>query len=383
MAYYESVARVGRDVAEALAYAHSRGVLHRDIKPSNLLLDADGKVWVTDFGLATAEDTDALTETGSLVGTLRYMAPERFEGQSGPGGDVYALGATLYELLTLRPIFDEPNRARLMKMVAHESPVPPRKIDRGIPLDLETIVLKATAKELSHRYNSAEPMAEDLRRYLEGRPILARRIGPVERVWRWSRRNPIPAASLAALFLILSFASAGMTVLWRRAEGQRRRADGLLELSERRRIEAEASRLDADRHRDAAEANFAKARAAVDELLTRVSESQLLERAGAPAAARRAAPLGALLLRGLRPAAGGRPDAQGGPGRRPAPAGRDPARAGRRGPVGGDPAQGPRPAREGPARAAGRPRPPRGWRAAASMLGTLGLDPVHPPDGRR
>jgi eukaryotic-like serine/threonine-protein kinase len=282
-AYYRSVARVGRDVADALAYAHSQGILHRDIKPSNLLLDVDGTVWITDFGLATGAGADALTETGSLVGTLRYMAPERFEGWSDPRSDVYALGATLYELLTLRPIFDDPNRARLMKLVAHQAPVPPRQVDPAIPLDLETIVLKATAKEPGHRYASAEAMAEDLRRHLEGRPILARRIGLVERGWRWSRRNPTLAGSLAALFLILSVASTGMTVLWRQAEGQRRRAeaqriraDGLLELSDRRRKDAEASRSEAERLRAEAEANFAKARAAVDELLTRVSESQLL-----------------------------------------------------------------------------------------------------------
>ena len=138
MAYFRSVARVGRDVAEALAYAHSQGILHRDIKPSNLLLDADGTVWITDFGLATGEGADALTETGSLVGTLRYMAPERFDGWSDPRSDVYALGATLYELLDLRPIFDEPNRARLMKMVAHEAPraaAPDRPGDPARPGD--------------------------------------------------------------------------------------------------------------------------------------------------------------------------------------------------------------------------------------------------------
>ncbi len=170
--YYRSVARVGADVAEALAYAHSQGVLHRDIKPSNLLLDVAGTVWVTDFGLAKAAECDALTDTGDLVGTLRYMAPERFEGWSNPRSDVYSLGATLYELLTLRPLFDEPNRARLMKMVAHEAPIAPRKLDPAIPRDLETIVLKSIAKEPEQRYLSAEQMAEDLRRFLSDLPIL-------------------------------------------------------------------------------------------------------------------------------------------------------------------------------------------------------------------
>jgi serine/threonine-protein kinase len=276
ISYFRSVARVGRDVAEALAYAHSQGIVHRDIKPSNLILDADGTVWITDFGLATGKGSDDLTATGDVVGTLRYMAPERFEGGSEPRSDVYSLGATLYELLTLQPIFDESDRARLMKLVAHEAPIPPRKLDLAIPLDLETIVLKAIAKVPDHRYESAAEMAEDLRRYLEGRPIVARRISPVERVVRWSRRDPDLAAWMATVLLILLLSSVGMALLWRSAENQRRRADKLLELSETRRRETEKSRDEAQRYRAEAEAHFTKARAAVDELLTRVSESQLL-----------------------------------------------------------------------------------------------------------
>src|SRR5206468_11200242 len=115
--FYRGVARLGLQVADALAYAHRQGVLHRDIKPSNLLLDAQGTVWVTDFGLAKAEGADELTHTGDIVGTLRYMAPERFDGQSLPQGDVYSLGLTLYELLTLRPAFAESNRGRLLEQV--------------------------------------------------------------------------------------------------------------------------------------------------------------------------------------------------------------------------------------------------------------------------
>jgi serine/threonine protein kinase len=274
--YYHAVARVGADVADALAYAHSQGILHRDIKPSNLLLDVDGTVWVTDFGLAKAAEADGLTETGDLVGTLRYMAPERFEGWSNPRSDIYSLGATLYELLTLHPLFDEPNRAKLMKMVAHEAPVAPRKLDPGIPRDLETIVLKAIAKEPEQRYGSSGQMAEDLRRFLADQPILARRTGRVERLWRWSRRNPALAGSIAALFLFLAIGCAGMTVLWRLAEDQRSRADGLLELSQQRWLATLTHQAEAQSQRARAEASFGKARAAVDELLTQVSESQLL-----------------------------------------------------------------------------------------------------------
>ena len=121
-------------------------MIHRDIKPSNLLLDTDGVVWVTDFGLAKAED-DGLTQTGDVLGTIRYMAPERFLGQADPRSDVYALGLTLYELLVLRPAFDSPNRLALIEQVRNVDPPRPRSIDPRIPLDLETIVLKAVEKD--------------------------------------------------------------------------------------------------------------------------------------------------------------------------------------------------------------------------------------------
>src|SRR5439155_13273700 len=129
--YFRTLARIGPQVADAMAYAHQQGILHRDIKPANLLLDAQGNVWVTDFGLAKAfEGEDGLTNTGDIVGTLRFMAPERFDGRSEPRSDVYALGVTLYELLTLRPLFAESNRAQLIERVLHEEPVPPRQVDR-------------------------------------------------------------------------------------------------------------------------------------------------------------------------------------------------------------------------------------------------------------
>jgi hypothetical protein len=120
--YARSVARIAVQVAEALAYAHSQGVLHRDIKPSNLLLDTRGTVWVTDFGLARLEGLDELTHTGDVVGTLRYLAPERFNGRSDPRGDIYSLGLTVYEMLTLRPAFAETDRSLLIKQVTQEEP---------------------------------------------------------------------------------------------------------------------------------------------------------------------------------------------------------------------------------------------------------------------
>jgi serine/threonine protein kinase len=208
--YFRSVARVGVQVADALEYAHRHGVLHRDIKPSNLLLDTAGTVWVTDFGLAKEYDSEELTSPGDVVGTLRYMAPERFEGRSDPRSDVYGLGMTLYELLTLRQALDDSHRVRLIERIKQENPPLPSKIDRRIPRDLETIVLKAIAKEARQRYTSAEALAEDLRRVLADRPIRARRTPLLERAWRLCRRNPalsVLTVSVAMLLLIVAIGS--------------------------------------------------------------------------------------------------------------------------------------------------------------------------------
>jgi serine/threonine protein kinase/WD40 repeat protein/tetratricopeptide (TPR) repeat protein len=205
--YFRSVARMGAQVAAGLDYAHQQGILHRDIKPSNLLLDARGTVWITDFGLAKAEGTEELTHTGDIVGTLLYMAPERFRGRSDPRSDVYGLGVTLYELLTLRPAFEDSYRPRLMERVTHDDPPRPRKIDRSIPRDLETIVMKAIAKEAGRRYQTAAELGEDLERFLAGEPVRARRIGTWERGAKWVKRRPAVAAllvvsAIAALSLI-------------------------------------------------------------------------------------------------------------------------------------------------------------------------------------
>jgi serine/threonine protein kinase len=246
--YFRGVARIGVQVAEALGYAHKHGVLHRDIKPSNLLLDAQGTVWVTDFGLAKAEGSDDLTGAGDVVGTLRYLPPERFEGCSDPRGDVYSLGATLYELLTLRPAFDESDRARLLERVTRGEPPRPRRVDGRIPADLETIVLKAMAREPAERYPSAEALAEDLRRFLLDRPIRARRAGPAERAWRWCRRNPVVAGLLAAAVALAAGLAVLSLLLWDR---QQQTAAALKQADDERR--------EADRRRRIAEANFQRA----------------------------------------------------------------------------------------------------------------------------
>src|SRR5579871_418763 len=205
--YPASVARIGQQVALALAYAHARGIIHRDIKPSNLLLDAAGVVWVTDFGLAKTDD-DPLTYIGDILGTFRYMAPERFQGECDVRADIYALGTTLYELLALRPAIDAPDRFHLIDQVKNQEPPRLRSVDPSIPRDLETIVHKAMDKDPARRYASADTLAEDLRRFLQDEPIQARPVTVREQVWRWCRRNPAVASLTVAVFVILAVAAA-------------------------------------------------------------------------------------------------------------------------------------------------------------------------------
>jgi eukaryotic-like serine/threonine-protein kinase len=205
--FWRSVAEVGIQVASALGHAHEQGVLHRDIKPANLLVDSKGVVWVTDFGLAKAMGQDDLSRTGDLIGTLRYMAPERFHGKSDGRSDVYSLGLTLYELVTLRPAHEAPERAELLKKIAEAEPARLREINPEIPRDLETIILKAIAADPAHRYRSAAELAEDLARFVEGRSILARRASGPERLTRWIARNPAMAA-LAGISIVLAVVAA-------------------------------------------------------------------------------------------------------------------------------------------------------------------------------
>jgi WD40 repeat protein/Flp pilus assembly protein TadD len=246
--YWQSVARIGMQVADALAHAASQGVLHRDIKPSNLLLDGSGNVWVTDFGLAkAASDSDDLTHTGDVVGTLRYMAPERFSGQGDLRSDVYSLGLTLYELLALRPAFDEVNRNRLVKQVMHDEPVRPRKLDPAVPRDLETVVLKAIARDPAQRYQTPAEMAEDLERFVEDRPVRARRASEAEKLWRWCRRNPLPASLLAGIVLVFLAGFVGVFLQWRQTEAARKNEQSQRGRAEAARDEAKEARNTAAR----------------------------------------------------------------------------------------------------------------------------------------
>jgi serine/threonine protein kinase len=224
--YCRSVGRLGVEVAEALTYVHKQRILHRDIKPSNLLLDLQGTAWITDFGLAKAEGSDEQTSPGDIVGTLRFMAPERFQGKADPRSDVYSTGITLYEILTQRPAFSDSNRARLMECISCGQRIPPRKLDPHIPRDLEAIVLKAMAKEPTARYQTAKALAQDLQRFLNGEPIQARRVSQAERLWRWCQRKPWVAIPTAAAVLgLVSALVFGLGYLWQSGRAAQAQAD--------------------------------------------------------------------------------------------------------------------------------------------------------------
>ncbi len=209
---FRTSARIAAEIADALEYAHDAGVVHRDIKPANLLLDSKGAVWVTDFGLAQVAADGGLTQTGDLLGTLRYMSPEQAAGRRQPVDhrtDVYSLGATLYEMLTLQPLFPGQDRAALLHQILNEDPRPLRQLDRAIPVELETIVLKSLSKLPTERYATAGDMADDLRRFLDEIPIHARRPQMVDRLRKWMRRHPTYVA--AAVFLLI-FGLIGLAV---------------------------------------------------------------------------------------------------------------------------------------------------------------------------
>jgi serine/threonine protein kinase len=171
---FQTVARLGIQAAEALEYAHQFGIIHRDIKPANLLVDQRGNLWITDFGLAHCQSQAGLTMTGDLMGTLRYMSPEQAQGKRAlldPRTDIYSLGVTLYELVTLEPALPGDDRNDVLRRIVQEEPRPPRQLRRAMPKELESIVLKAIEKNPSDRYATAQDLAEDLRRYLEDKPI--------------------------------------------------------------------------------------------------------------------------------------------------------------------------------------------------------------------
>ncbi len=214
--YWRNVARIGLQVAEALHYAHRHQVLHRDIKPGNLLIDGRGEVWVADFGVAKSLTSENLSQTGEVVGTLRYMSPEQLNGKVEPRSDVYSLGLTLYELLTLEHAYQGDDQSGLVQRICKSELPLPRQRNRAIPRDLETIIMKACAREPSQRYATAGDLAADLQRYLDDRPIRARRVTPFESAVRWTRRNPVIASLTALIFLLLSVIAVVSSVAYAR-----------------------------------------------------------------------------------------------------------------------------------------------------------------------
>jgi predicted Ser/Thr protein kinase len=270
--FYDWVAHQGRQAALALDHAHAEGVVHRDVKPANLLLDARGRLWVADFGLARVAGDPALTATGEMLGTLRYASPEQVLARQGVvdhRSDIYSLGATLYELLTLRPLFEGRDRHELLRQIADDEPRPPRSLQPAVPRELETVVLKALAKEPADRYPSARALADDLQRFLDKQPVLARRPGPAERLRKFLRRYPsLVAAGLVLMALVV--AGSLLSTLLVRREQERTRVE--------QRNAEEAYRRERQRAEEA-EARFRLARRCVDEMF-RISQEELADRPG-------------------------------------------------------------------------------------------------------
>jgi serine/threonine protein kinase len=279
-AFFRKVAELGIQAAEALEHAHQVGVLHRDIKPGNLLLDVNGHLWVTDFGLAQLQNDAALTIAGELVGTLRYMSPEQAKARRGlvdHRTDVYALGATLYELLTLHPIFDGRDREELLRQIAFEEPIPPHRLRKSLPADLETIVLKAVSKQPEDRYASAQELADDLRRFLDHKPIRARRPSLRERVVRWSMRH---RTTVTAALLLLLLATVGFATSTLLIAAEKTKTDRAYRAERQQHNRAEQQRKEAEEQRDKADKNYREAR----NMLSRFTQISMEDLARVPAA---------------------------------------------------------------------------------------------------
>ncbi len=257
--YFRTAAELGIQAAEALDHAHKFGIVHRDIKPANLLLDIQGNLWVTDFGLARLQDDAGLTITGDLLGTLRYMSPEQALAKRGyldHRTDIYSLGATLYEFVALRPAVDGQDRQELLRKIAQDEPALPRRINPAIPRELETILLKAMSKEPESRYSTAQELADDLGRYLDEKPIKARPPTVWEHAVKWSRRHTVVVGAALAILVVAVVALLVNSILLGR---EQRRTVAALELAESR------SR---------------QARKAVDRMYTRVAEKWLVDQPG-------------------------------------------------------------------------------------------------------
>jgi WD40 repeat protein len=252
----DRAARLLAPLARAAAAAHARGVIHRDIKPSNVLLTDDGTPKLADFGLVKRLGADSQTHTGAVLGTPSYMAPEQARGakQVGPAADVYGLGAVLYELLSGHPPFKGANVVETLDQLRTCDPVPPRAFQPRLPRDVETICLTCLQKNPAKRYPSADALADDLERFLAGRPIWARPVGAAERTWKWIRRNPALSASAAGVALTLAVGIAVSTAFALAALREAERAAVNETVANQKAAEAATAALQAARDRDAARA---------------------------------------------------------------------------------------------------------------------------------
>ena len=241
-------------LAHAVDYAHQQGIVHRDLTPGNILLASDGEPKITDFGLAKHLSSAAnLTATGAVMGTPQYMSPEQARGDTksvGPAADIYALGAILYEALTGRPPFIGGNAMEVIVQVTGDEPMPVTRLNRGVPQDLGTLCMKCLEKPQARRYATAAALAEDLRRFQDGEPISARRVSEWERAWKWARRRPLVAASLAIAVVALIAGTIISTIFAfeadeRRSDAVARRNEAVIAAKEARKQQSQTQRREA------------------------------------------------------------------------------------------------------------------------------------------
>lgn len=281
---FQWTANLGAQIADALAYAHEQGTLHRDLKPANFLVDQDDLIWLTDFGLVKNMDNNSMTLTGEILGTPQYMAPESLEGKYDERSETYCLGLTLYELATLKPAFEDGSTAELIRSIMSTNPIEPKKVNRNIPSDLNTIIVKAISREPERRYQTAAELREDLRSFLADRPIQARRAGSIEQVWRWSRRNPwLATMSLVSMILLAATATTATVGYWiaesktRQLAIENHKLEAQRKELERQRLQTENALADANLNQlmmqfeqERAEYNFEALTKLVDKLSDRI-----------------------------------------------------------------------------------------------------------------